>query len=85
MLLGIHIYRSTRSYLPTHLYIDLSPIGVAIFLNLENDITLNVNQSAKSRDFSEKLDYESINRLEDKITFGLEWAYQAYLLKCLSV
>ena len=60
-------------------------MGVAIVLNLENDITVNVNECAKSRDFSEKLDDEFINRLEDKITFGLEWAYQAYLLKCLSV
>ncbi len=46
------------------------------YLDLENDVTLSVDVSAETSDFSEKLDYEFINWSEGEVTVALEWADQ---------
>ena len=44
------------------------------YLDMEKDITLQVDVKPTECPFSEKLDYEFLNWTEDSVTIGLEWA-----------
>ncbi|MDC6366845.1 MULTISPECIES: DUF2911 domain-containing protein [Flavobacteriaceae] len=44
------------------------------YLNLDSDVTLEVDVQGKECPFSEKLDYEFLDWAENAVTLGLEWA-----------
>ena len=69
---GFHIIPKENAY--TLLFAHNSNLWGSYYLNIEKDVTLQVDVSSTTCPFSEKLDYEFLNWKEDSVTIGLEWA-----------
>lgn len=69
---GFHIIPKGDTY--TLLFAHNSNLWGSYYLDIEKDVSLQVDVTAKPCDFSEKLDYEFLDWEENAVTIGLEWA-----------
>jgi len=69
---GFHILPNGHSH--TLLFTPKDNLWGSYYLDIENDIVLQVNVQDTLCPFSEYLDFEFINRTENSVTVALEWA-----------
>lgn len=69
---GFHVIPKGERY--TLIFAHNNEQWGSYYLDLEKDVTLQVDVNLENADFSEKLDYEFVNWTENSVTIGLEWA-----------